>query len=174
MNDSISEKEINGCGLEQSDEISTSKTTSKVTTNVTAPWTTKKVESGQMKMSRQLHQVIFSYWNLTKIWWILILILEWLGQSPAPQRNRQVIGLPNGKTTLWQQKFRIRDFGHMWWSVTKKWQNVYSMLKEGLIHYIWKVNVDKNWKGAWPSCSWDSWLCYKTDYNTNTNEYKMQ
>ncbi len=43
MNDLISKKEINGCDLEQSDEIATNQTTAKVTTNVTVPSTTKKV-----------------------------------------------------------------------------------------------------------------------------------
>ncbi len=50
MNDSMSEKEINGCDLEQSDEIATNQMTAKVTTNVTLPSTTKKVKSGCMKM----------------------------------------------------------------------------------------------------------------------------
>ncbi len=45
MNDSISEKERNGCDLDATDQM-----TAKVTTNVTFPSTTKKVKSGRMKM----------------------------------------------------------------------------------------------------------------------------
>ncbi len=48
-NDSISEKEINGCDLEQS-EITTYQTTAKVTTKITIPSTTKKVNLACMKI----------------------------------------------------------------------------------------------------------------------------
>ncbi len=57
-NDSISEKEVNGCDLEQSDEIKTKQTTATVTTNVTIPSTPNKVKSGHIKMYR--HGVIAS------------------------------------------------------------------------------------------------------------------
>ncbi len=50
MNDSISEKEINGCDLEQSDDNATNQMTAKVTTNIPASSTTQKVKSGWMKM----------------------------------------------------------------------------------------------------------------------------
>ncbi len=68
MNDSISETEINGCDLEQSNEIATNQMTAKVTTNIMIPSTTKAVNSSCMKMSG--HRVIAStdlfYWTLTK------------------------------------------------------------------------------------------------------------
>ncbi len=51
MNNSISEKEINGCDLKQSDEIVTNQMAAKVTTNITIPSAIEKVKLGWMKMS---------------------------------------------------------------------------------------------------------------------------
>ncbi len=50
MNDSISQTEMNGCDIEQSDESETSHMPAAVNTSVTLPSSKKKVRLGHMKM----------------------------------------------------------------------------------------------------------------------------
>ncbi len=146
MNDSIPDKEINGCDVEQSDDNTTNQTTAKVTTNVTLPSITQKVKSGWIKM---LGNRVISSSNLV----LLDPYQDLIDIDSDFTMTGTIIGIPRNQVSYWtiqweNNSMTMKIQNRSPWSHVMKWTllslNVYLMLQEGLIHFIQKVNINKN------------------------------